>query len=263
MLLWKSWFNKKIFFIQDILNADGNFLTFEEFQNKFSIKTNYLHYFQLMAAIPSDLKKKARSAEVPSHEQLLNSTTVSLFPESTPVDLANMRCKHYKMLNKNSTVEPTGIKTWKINFADVFTEWKNKFSFIYHSTRDNKLRQFSFKLLHRILVTKKELFKFRLADDKTCFSCSNPDSIEHTFLDCIVTQSFYSEALIWFNHINTTDISLSNKQITFKTTRRLHLFVILLKQYIYACKYFEKKPTLKEFQSKVLLQWQIEKCALP
>ena len=35
MLLWKSWFEKKIFFIQDILNGDGNFLTFEEFQNKF------------------------------------------------------------------------------------------------------------------------------------------------------------------------------------------------------------------------------------
>ena len=106
------------------------------------------------------------SAEVPSHEQLLNSTTVSLSPESTPVDLTNMRCKHYyKVLNKNSTVEPTGIKTWKINFADEYSEWKNKFSFIYHSRRDNKLRQFSFKLLHRILVTKKELFKFRLAND--------------------------------------------------------------------------------------------------
>jgi len=86
---------KKVFFIQDILNGDGNFLTFEEFQNKFRIKTNYIHYFQLMAAIPSDLKKKAISAEVPSHEQLLHSTTVSLSPENAPVDLANMRCKHY------------------------------------------------------------------------------------------------------------------------------------------------------------------------
>ena len=186
-----------------------------------------------------------------------------------------MRCKHYyKILNKNSTVEPTGIKTWKINFADEHSEWENKFSFIYHSTRDNKLRPFSFKLLHRILVTKKELFKFRLADDKTCFFCPSEGSIEHTFLDCLVAQSFYSEALIWFNHVNNTDISLSNKQIALNDIsglqqltdypkRRLHLFVILLKQYINACKYFEKKPTINEFQSKVLLQWQIEKCALP
>ena len=112
-----------------------------------------------MAAIPSDLKKKAMLVEVPSHEQLLYSTTVSLSPENTPVDLANMRCKHYyKLLNKNSTVEPTGIKSWKINFADEHSEWEKKFSSIYHATRDNKLRQFAFKFLHRILVTKKHVF---------------------------------------------------------------------------------------------------------
>lgn len=140
-LFWKSWFKKNILSVQDILNADGNFLTFQEFQDKFNIKTNYLHYFQLIAAIPTDLKKKARECEAPSRE-LLNTTTVSLFPNGSPVDLADMRCKHYyKILNENPTVEPTGIKAWKVNYADTYTEWKNKFSFIYQSTRDNKLRQ--------------------------------------------------------------------------------------------------------------------------
>jgi len=38
-----------------------------------------------MAAIPCVLKKKAMSAEVPSHEQLLYSTTVPLSPENSPV----------------------------------------------------------------------------------------------------------------------------------------------------------------------------------
>ena len=128
MLFWKSWFNMKVFFIQDILNADGNFLTFEEFRNKFSIKTNYLRYFQLMAAITSDLKKKAMLAEVPSHEQLLNSTTVSLTPESTPVDLANMHCKHhYKVLNKNSTVEPTASKPGKSTLPRNIQNGKTNF----------------------------------------------------------------------------------------------------------------------------------------
>ena len=64
LLFWKPWFKRNILFVQDIPNADGNFLTFEEFQNKFNIKTNCLHYFQLMAAIPSDLRKKARDPEV-------------------------------------------------------------------------------------------------------------------------------------------------------------------------------------------------------
>ena len=134
-----------------------------------------------------------------------------------------MRCKHYyKILNKNPTVEPTGIKTWKVNFADTHKEWKNKFSFVYQSTRDNKLRQFSFRLLHRIIVTKKELHKFRLTDDATCTFCPNSDSIEHTFLDCSETKSFYYEALMWFNRVNETEIELSNEQITFNEIPDFH-----------------------------------------
>ena len=45
-------------FISDLMNSNGKFLTFEEFQNKFEIKANYLHYFQLIAAIPPDLKQR-------------------------------------------------------------------------------------------------------------------------------------------------------------------------------------------------------------
>ena len=67
MLFWKSWFNRKVLFVQDILNTNGSFLTFEEFQSKFKIKTNFLQYFQLMAAIPSDLKKKAQMTEKRSY----------------------------------------------------------------------------------------------------------------------------------------------------------------------------------------------------
>ena len=65
MLFWKSWFKKNILSVQDILNNDGNFLTFQEFQDKFNIKTNYLHYFQLIAAIPTDLKKKQGNVKLP------------------------------------------------------------------------------------------------------------------------------------------------------------------------------------------------------
>ena len=89
--------------------------------------------------------------------------------------------------------------------------------FLYISTRDNKLRQFSFRLLHRIIVTKKELFKFRVTDDATCIFCPNSDTIEHTFLDCPEIKTFYSEALVWFNCVNNTELfSLTSKLLLMK-----------------------------------------------
>ena len=118
-VFWRSWFKQKIPCVHDVRNANWNFLTIEEFQNKFKIKTNFLHYLQLTAAIPSDLRKKAATIEVPSQE-LLNTTKISSSMIPT-LDLTEMRCKnYYKILNGNCITEPIGIKNWKNEFPDFF-----------------------------------------------------------------------------------------------------------------------------------------------
>ena len=75
----------------------------------------------------------------------------------------------------------------------------------------------------------------------------------------------YLKAISWFNHeLNNTVIILSNKQIAFNNIPcltqltdyprcRLPFFVIVLKQYIYACKYLDKKPNTQEFQRKAII----------
>ena len=91
---------------------EGNFLMLKDFQNKFKIKTSFLYYLQLIAAIPSDLKKKAATIEIPSQE-VLNTAKLSSSAIATP-NLGEMRCKnYYKILSGNGITEPTGIKKWK------------------------------------------------------------------------------------------------------------------------------------------------------
>ena len=112
-VFWRSWFKRKIIYLQDVLNANGNFLT----GLKSNLKANFLHYLQLIAAIPSDLKKKAATIEIPSQE-LLNTTKISPSVIST-LNLSQMRCKnYYRILNGNCITEPTGIKNWKNKFSD-------------------------------------------------------------------------------------------------------------------------------------------------
>ena len=89
--------------------------------------------------------------EVPLQE-LLNTTKVSSSMIPT-LNLTEIRCKnYYKILNGNCITEPTGIINWKNKFPDFFTDWGENFSFIYKSTKDNKLRQFLFRLLYRIIM---------------------------------------------------------------------------------------------------------------
>ena len=80
-------------------------------------------------------------------------------------------------------------------------------------------------------------------------NCSSADSIEHTFIDCRESVKLYSQIISWFNQCQRTTITLSNEQIVFgdihhvtdPERRRLDLFIILVKQYIYSSKHLQKE----------------------
>ena len=178
-----------------MLNSDGNFLTLEEFQNKFNIKVNYSHYFQLIAAIPSDLKRKALDSPFPDllcapseYFQLEDRTNYI----TNYLVLTKFRCKNYfKLFIEILDTEPSAIRSCKKYFPEL-PDWSNCFVDIYKSSKDNKLRQFSFKVMHRIIPTKKELMKYKLASDDKCPLCFNPDSTEHTLIHSQELTDFFT-----------------------------------------------------------------------
>ncbi|CAH3114491.1 unnamed protein product [Porites lobata] len=58
-VFWKSWRHKNVLFVQDLLNNQGNYLSPQEFSNKYNIKVNFLQYYQIITAIPASLKRYA------------------------------------------------------------------------------------------------------------------------------------------------------------------------------------------------------------
>ena len=108
-LFWKSWFERGIVTIKDVLNPKGKFLSYEEFSNKFNITTNYMHYFQLISAIPSELKRRATQIFIPAAN--LSSTSPPIFSNQTLINLAEARCKnYYQLFNNHTPIVPSGVK---------------------------------------------------------------------------------------------------------------------------------------------------------
>ena len=150
----------------------------------------------------------------------------------------------------------------------ISDNWQKGFSYIYAASKDNKLRQFSFKFLHRMITTRKELKKYKLSDDDLCPRCSNPDSIEHTFVNCPDSTSLYNLTLGWFNGMHNTKIDLSSNQLvcymfmenlftsnlTIPKKHRLDILLLYQKKYIYRCKVLEKNLDLNDFIIKIYLQ---------
>jgi len=103
-----------------------------------------------------------------------------------------------------SACTATGPQKWEkeLNLESIDCPWKTKFTNIGKILRENKLREFNFKLFrfHRLTVTKKELCTYGLNDETTRFYCKEPDYFStDTFLERHFSQALYAKVVAWFN----------------------------------------------------------------
>jgi len=74
-MFWAHLSEQGICFVHDLLDKNGKFLSLENVQCKCNVHLNFFQYFQLIAAIPSYLKKKAQETAV-TNRNILNERDV-------------------------------------------------------------------------------------------------------------------------------------------------------------------------------------------
>jgi len=132
--------------------------------------------------------------------------------ENVTINLLKAKSKdfYWLIIKRKYKDEQTGPKRWN-KIPVEKTNWRKIFKSVQKTCRENRLREFNFKFIHRIVVTKKELFRFNIKSDSNCIYCGEPDSIDHTFLDCQFTKSFTQEVLQWFNADNNSNFNLNTQ----------------------------------------------------
>ena len=107
-------------FIQDLLNDQCNYLSPQESGVKYNITVNFLHYYQLISAIPTHLKSEASAYTDIGN---LNSVGVSFdfyLAKDITLNLKKTPCKQfYKLFAEKINTEPTAIKSWKNHCPEV------------------------------------------------------------------------------------------------------------------------------------------------
>ena len=102
---WKTflywWFAKGILSIKFLQQEIGQFLTYEEFQRKYSCKTDFLNFYQVLSTIPQYLLFKSRNPD----DILKNA-----YLERSP--LFQLLNGHELNLNKAKTNELRWILKW-------------------------------------------------------------------------------------------------------------------------------------------------------
>jgi hypothetical protein len=122
---------------------------------------------------------------------------------------------------------------------------------------------FQIRIVHRIIATNVILKEMGVTTSDKCSFC-NPwlkDSIVHLLWNCDIVKIFWqSFETSWINvHCkNAYNIRLSEcynlVETNFKTDRIIDLIVLLAKQCLYNCKYFNELPLLHVFKKKIAME---------
>ena len=256
-IFYRNWFDRGIYLVHHLLKADGKFLSYSEFIQKYNLRCNFLIYFQVVSAIPRHFVESARENTTYRLDLLLNS----MFQLSAEISINLTKMKnrdYYRLLINKEPIELKANSKWERDLQIDQTSMKTIFSRVKSVCKDNKLKEFYFKLLHRIVVTKKELFLFGKAKDTKCPYCEMNDSIIHTFHSCNWSQSFFLEVIKWFNKEHVTSFSLSPTELIFgmkvdtsskesNIIRKLNFTFLYANYYLYNQKLIHGELSVNEF----------------
>ena len=130
-----------------------------------------------------------------------------MFLLSTEICVNLLKMKDfYKLLMNKDKIQLKASTKWALDLQLDHIPLESYFGGMKTICKDNKLRGFYFKLLHRTIVTKKELFLYWKENNMLCRYCQMNNSIIHTFQNCSWTKQFFLEVIKWFNVENVTSL---------------------------------------------------------
>ena len=189
--------------------------------------------------------------------------------DSTQIQLNNAKTRDfYVLLNRKiHTVRQTGPMNWNSITRLDENAWKKIFTSLKSICKETKLKKFQFKLIHRIVVTKKELHRYDIKADDECLYCGEKDSIDHTFLNCRFVKIFVNNVIDWFNAANNSKFAPTIEEKLFgiisgpyekEILRKFNYTILFMKYYIYTSKMHSQGIYLSIFVNKVLFKYRIK-----
>ena len=140
----------------------------------------------MVSAIPKRLLEKAKQNQDPKFTFSQNNTFFQL-SSTIKVNLLKSKSKDYYWLFINkANPELKAPKKWARDLQFNNIELSGYFKNLKSICKENNLREFYFKFLHRIIVTRKELCLYGIECNSACVYCQEPDSISipSSTVDC-------------------------------------------------------------------------------
>ena len=234
--------NLFLFFIYDLLDNEGNILTFETFRNKYEIKTNFLHYASLVNAIKSLLSSTVTINETPTHIQI----PVLPFKMKNILSTNKGSREIDNVLNSKKLI-PKSQKKYADKGLNIDTYIWGKYNILpFKCLKDTTILWFQYRPIHPILATNTFLHMIHYTDSNKCTFCTNePETLQHFFYDCNVVRKLWESVEKWIYEKTGVITTLTKYEIMFGILEGeqkyvLNWLIFNIKYYIYYMKILKK-----------------------
>ena len=177
------------------------------------------------------------------------------------------RTIYWKIIETKFALKQTCSLLWQNDLKAKWTEdeWLTLFPEFIKFVKPTKLRYFQYRILNRALTTNIVRAKWHKEIKAECTFCNKEkETVIHMLVDCEIVSPLWNALGKFCKHFLEVNISFDSKLIilnNYKNEKRslINLFIVTLKQHIYACKCQDITPSFPHFVEKLSYWSQIDK----
>ena len=193
----KEWYEKGVRTLNDLLNADGTVMEYDEWKQTYNINATFLDYLSLLRSVPVDWKESREKRKL--DEPLLNSAIACIVSKQAGAAHISKIFVEVKTKQQDNIWE----KTWDSRLQE--TNWANIYECLKYTPV--QYRYVRYKIITRIVGTNSLLEKMKVKDTDCCEECSQRENIEHKFWYCRRVKNFWNEIKAWLRRKRFTRLT--------------------------------------------------------
>ena len=251
-LCFKSWYDRGIRYIKDIMSSDFKCIQIQELEGKLGIKINFLTY----AGIRNNINKLLKTITNLNEDNKSVDISFPIIPCHLKHILKSKKGTfHIYTLFINNSEVPSCHKKWCDIFEIQNSEWEKIHGWVFETSDDTYLQWLQTRIVHRILGTNYLTYKMKLTSTELCSFCMKEnETLLHLFWDCEYIKTLIQEVQnIVIVHDSNFYINKKSFILGYSKQKLSHYNVLCLeiKRYIFLCKTKNIKPSILGVKSSL------------
>ncbi len=252
----KSWFDKGIVLVSHLFNTQGYLMTYDEFLEHFNFPVTPKEFSLVLSAINSGIVSLFRDV-------ILVDMPIVNLTDTVCGKICFSQTKNNKSIRalflKEVTTKPCSIAYWS-NFVRN-PKWESVWLLPHKFFVTNKVKETSFKIIHKFYPVKHFLSKFKKDIDVNCSFCSlHLETVPHIFWHCSFVKKLWYEVSVFITEKILFNFILHFENVVFgyfiqdnvnNEAFVINLFILLVKFHIHKCKFSNRKPCFTVFYKEL------------